>query len=152
MPIYHFIRERHAVVISVHVGATSDDEFLDAYEALYANPQFSHDYRQLIDLSSADSRPRSATALKRVSYLVMRTFKDDLEVPRFALVAPHDLSFGLSRMYEVFRDELPGEVLVTRNPLEATKWLDIPHEILTEVNVEAHNKAAPADAESPAAD
>lgn len=47
--------------------------------------------------------------------------------PKFAIVAPGDLAFALGRMYESFREILPGskkKVAVFRSREEAFAWLE----------------------------
>jgi len=43
---------------------------------------------------------------------------------RNAFVAPDDFSFGLARMYEVFRDQEGYEIRVFRGEQEAIAWLN----------------------------
>jgi hypothetical protein len=42
---------------------------------------------------------------------------------KIAIVASTDLSFGMSRMYEVFSGNLPQTIMVFRNLEEAEQWL-----------------------------
>jgi len=42
---------------------------------------------------------------------------------KVALVAPNDLSYGLLRMFEVYRGEEQHKIMVYRSKQEALKWL-----------------------------
>ena len=141
MPIYHSIREDHAIVISVDVGVTLDNEFIAAYKKLYDNPDFSTEYRKLVDLRIAESDSRSTSALRTIADLVKNQYVGVENAPRTAVVAPIDISFGLARMYAAFSDLVPGEILVVRDPKEAVKWLEVPFPVLKAAEKDAHNKA-----------
>jgi hypothetical protein len=138
MPIYYFIREDHSVILSIHIGVVSDEEFTASYNALYEDAQFSTEYRWLVDLSAAESGVRSVAAIQTMVTLVQKWYEGG-PIPRTAVIAPRDLSFGLARMYGALSDSVPDETLVFRDAQKATEWLGIPLAVLNEANQEARN-------------
>ena len=63
---------------------------------------------------------------------VQMTARHAKEIPmppgRVAIVAPKDITYGVFRMYEVFRNEEPVSLRVFRDENEAVEWLKHPSE------------------------
>jgi hypothetical protein len=76
----------------------------------------------LFDLGGADRLDVPTADVRRVA-------REDREYagthPPFsiAIVAPHDLEYGLSRMWQAFVDDTPIESTVARSRAEALDWL-----------------------------
>jgi hypothetical protein len=138
MPIYYFIREDHSVILSIHIGVVSDEELITSYSVIYKDARFSTKYRWLVDLSAAESRVRSITALHTMVTVSQEPY-EGVSTPRAAVIAPRDISFGLARMYEGLSRPVPKELRVFRDAQEAVEWLGIPLAVLNEANQEAHN-------------
>ncbi len=47
------------------------------------------------------------------------------EKSRRAIVADKDITFGMARMYEVFREDAPEEIKLFRDIAEARRWLGL---------------------------
>ena len=62
----------------------------------------------------------SQDQLKDIANLAKNLFSQPSKV---AMVASKDLSFGVSRIYEVFREDNRTEVKVFRNVEDARRWL-----------------------------
>ncbi len=125
MAVSYEIHESVGLVVSRHQGATEDDEMIVAYTALYADPAFDPAFSKLIDLREADSRSRSSQALRYLSEQTRSHYADTDAMSKVAIVAPDDLSFGLSRMYDSITDENAEDVAVFRTSAEACEWLEI---------------------------
>ena len=132
MPISYHIRPDLRLTISTHVGVVPDHEFLQSYEALYADDAFDLSFDRLVDLRQADSRARSADALRRIAAIVVDQYRDTQLRPKTAVLAPSSLSFGLSRMYEAFASAVPGEFVVFRATDAALAWLGVEPDVLPE--------------------
>lgn len=126
MPIEYRLNAAARRFECTHVGVVQDDEFMAKYQALYAEPAFDGSQDILVDLVQAESSPRGASALKMIADLGRRRHGGGQRVPRIAIVASADLSFGLARMYEGLAVEVPANVRVFRELSEATAWLDEP--------------------------
>ena len=107
MPITYQLKPDERLVILVHVGAVSDDEFLTFYKALYEDTRFDKSFNLLVDLRQTESSVRSMAALNEFADFVRRHFVNTTARPKVAVVAPEDISFGLARMYEIFSGAVP---------------------------------------------
>lgn len=131
MPITFQFRKDLKLVISTHIGLIPDNEFLLAYQQLFTDAGFNSSYKLLVDLRSTDSSPRSSDALKALAEWKMRIYEGRDQIPKIAVVAPDDLSYGLSRMYDMHSAALPGEYVVFKSSEKALSWLNVPPEVLT---------------------
>lgn len=128
MPIEYRIDAGAGRVDSTHTGVVSDEEFLDTYRRMYADPAFDGGFDVMVDLLRTESSPRGAQALKMIADLGRERHRPGGRVPRIAIVASADLSFGLARMYEGYAVEVPANIRVFRDRELALAWLSEPHE------------------------
>jgi len=126
MPIIHQIRTDLKLAISTHVGLIPDDEFLASYQDLLSMEAFKADFNQLIDLRQTESHKRSSEALQAIARLFAVRCHGMPVQRKTAIIAPSNLSFGLSRMYEVFASAFSGEFVVFRAADAALAWLALP--------------------------
>lgn len=133
MPIFYSIKKEQGIVVSKHEGNISDKELVDVYTALYQDPDFRKNYSKLVDLRSSKSTERSMGALKEVADMVKQYHSKRSERTKTAIVAPHDLYFGLARTYELISDESPEEVMVFRDVDKALEWLDVGPDVLKDI-------------------
>jgi hypothetical protein len=85
-------------------------------------------YQELMDMTAVEAIVVPSTERVRA----LATLAAAMDVPgtasRFAIVAPQDESFGLARMFEVFRESNPRskkEVAVFRTMAAALRWLGV---------------------------
>jgi hypothetical protein len=130
MPIIYRIKADAKLIITAHVGTVPDDEFLEAYRQLFADPMFSETFNLLVDLRRTTSAERSTTALRDLSIEVDHRYRDSSVAPKTAVIAPSDLSFGLGRMYQSFVAMVPGDVVIFRAVDTALAWLGAPPDVL----------------------
>jgi hypothetical protein len=133
VPITYHILKDARLIISVHKGEVSNQEFLASYNTYLDDPEFDLEYSRLVDLRDAASQLRSAEALREVISLIRSKYGDKTEGPKTAIVAQKDVSFGLARMFEGFSDRLPGEIRVYRDIHKALEWLDVPFDDAKEI-------------------
>jgi hypothetical protein len=136
MPIRHHIRRDLRLVVSIHYGAVSDQEFLDGYRTLFEDPEFDLGFNRLVDLRRTDSSSRSTSALRSFAAWVKQRYEGAQVAPKTAVVAPRDVSFGLARMYEAFTNLTPGEFVVFRSVDAALAWLGISDEMIAQVEAQ----------------
>ena len=120
---YRIDTARGLVFTDCH-GNISAADMDDIAQRLRNDPAFNPDYRQLVDL----------TAVSGISapFDAIRHFASDQRGDPFsgkshrAIVAPHDLTFGVARMYEALREDKDnGALRVFRSLPEALKWLEL---------------------------
>ena len=104
------------------VGQINDECMRYCHEQIYQDPQFVQGMNHLMDLSQADMNDVSSAGLRKLMHLSERYATQSF---RTAIVAPQDLSFGLSRLYQILSSDSPEEVMVFRSLLEANYWLGL---------------------------
>ncbi|UCF93005.1 MAG: hypothetical protein JSW39_02280 [Desulfobacterales bacterium] len=143
MPITYQLKPDERLVLLVHVGAVSDDEFLSFYKALYEDTQFDKSFNLLVDLRQTESAVRSAGALNEFADFMRGQFVDTTARSKVAVVAPEDISFGLARMYEVFSGDVPWEFAVFRAAEAASAWLGLSENLMNGLDQEAQAAVSP---------
>ena len=143
MPVTYHLKPDERLVILVHVGAVTDDEFLSFYKALYEDDRFDKSFNLLVDLRRTESAVRSAEALKEFADFMRRQLVGSTAGPKIAVVAPKDISFGLARMYEVFSDDVPWEFEVFRAADAAFAWLGLSENLMNDLDQDAQPEDSP---------
>lgn len=127
MSIEHRIDHAKRLVRTRAYGKLTDDEIL-AYQRELRSRDDIAGYNELFDLTDVEEFDTlSAGKLREIA--ASAADLDSPEQPaKCAIVAPHSLHFGISRMYEVFRQLHPGTTKVTRSfaaRQNALRWLKI---------------------------
>lgn len=130
---FHF-RPEENLVICVHKGDRPDDEFLAACKGMYEHDLYNISMNRLIDFRQALSGSRSASALEQMAAFVNTQFAKTDAHPKVAVIAPVDVSFGISRMYEVFTDTVPWDLVVFRAIDAALAWLGLPEDFMDDLD------------------
>jgi len=143
MPITYQLKPDERLVVLVHVGAVTDDEFLSFYKALFEDTRFDKSFNLLVDLRQTESSVRSAAALNQFADFVQRQYVSTTVQPKVAVVAPEDISFGLARMYEVFSGAVPWEFVVFRTADAALAWLGLSENLMDDFDQDAHPEDSP---------
>ncbi|MGD8761551.1 MAG: STAS/SEC14 domain-containing protein [Desulfobacteraceae bacterium] len=134
MPITYQLKPDERLVILVHVGTVTDDEFLSFYKTLYEDTRFDKSFNLLVDLRQAESSVRSTGALDEFADFMRRQFVASTARLKVAVVAPKDISFGLARMYKVFSDDMPWEFEVFRAVEAALAWLGLSASLMNDLD------------------
>jgi hypothetical protein len=130
MTIEFDARPENNLLILVHAGTTTDEEFQAFYRSLFESGSIDPSMNLLVDLREADSSPRSPEVLNQFAEFVEQTFSKSSTIPKVAVVAPKDLSFGLARMYQVFANSVPWNFVVFRAMDAALAWLRVPEDLM----------------------
>ena len=124
MPADYRIDRAKGVVFSRAWGPVSKQEMRDYGRRLRADPDFRPELKQLWDLTAITRTSLDYTELTALAQT--RTFAPD---SRRAILAPHDLAFGMARMLQAVREKA-GEtnIRVFRTWPEALRWLELGEE------------------------
>ena len=120
----------HNLAILVHTGRIPDNQFIAFYKSLYENENYDQSMNHLVDLREADSTPRSTEALCELAEFASVKSKGITTCPKIAVVAPENISFGLSRMYQAFTGLLFWDFVVFRAMDVALAWLGLPADLM----------------------
>lgn len=125
MPIAVQIDRERRLVVATVTGDVHDDELLEYQRGVWSDESLAG-YNEMFDLTHVGSvRDITSTGLSSVAQCAV-SMDAACERTKFAVVAPQDISFGLARMYEALRTEMPGSrraIAVFRSRDEAEAWL-----------------------------
>ena len=122
MPV-RLLRNQKGVVFSCH-GRVTAQEMAEAKTALMARPLtmkgcmygiVDHTGAECVDYSTADLQK-----LARLDHALAPYTRDGIAV---AIVAPRDLEYGLSRMWQAFVENNGWETMVFRSREKAEEWV-----------------------------
>lgn len=121
MPISYRVDTSLRLVFSRAWGVVTDGEMLSHSLALRADPRFEPDFKHWLDAGAV-------TDLQLTSEVVRRLAAQTPFGPgsRRAVVASADFVFGMSRMFQLLRDDTPGQLSVFRDPASAHAFLELP--------------------------
>jgi hypothetical protein len=143
MPITYRLRSDEKLVILVHRGIVTDEEFLSFYRTLYEENRFDNSLDLLVDLRQTESASRSAGALSEFAEFIRNHFSSTTAGPKVAVVAPKDISFGLARMYEAMSGDVPFEFAVFRTSGEALSWLGMSESLIDDLDEDPRSENSP---------
>ena len=108
---------------ATYSGSITDNELITAYQDLLTKPDYNPTANDIVDLRKVDRLDVSADALRNL--ISMYTPVDQLgHHTRLAIIAASEVTYGMSRMYEMLRgDEVPEEIHIFRNYDDAVLWL-----------------------------
>jgi hypothetical protein len=115
-------RVRHSVL----EGTIADDDLVDAYAAVLADPDFDPTLNDLVDARIVRRVDVTPAGVRRLADLVQQI--DRLALPtKIAVVAADDATYDTARMYEALRagQHAPAEHRVFRDMTEARRWLGL---------------------------
>lgn len=115
----HVARRR----IAVFHGTIHDADLFGAYGALLERPDYDYGADDLVDLRLVTHMDVTSNGLRRLMGMFAEV--DAKGVPtRCAIVAPEDAVYGVSRMWQLMReDQVSEELCVFRLMREAEGWL-----------------------------
>jgi hypothetical protein len=122
MPVDYRIDSERRIVFSTGTGAVTVQEILAYQQRLRQDPAFSADFNQLFDYRTVSAEQLRTTDIQGLA-------ETDVFSPgsRRAFVVSEDVTFGLARMFEMFRDS-NERIVVFRNINEARRWLGLDDE------------------------
>ena len=122
MPIEYRIDAARRLVTTSCSGEVGDEDLLGWARKLSRDPEVPTGGMSLVDFRGADGEGVTADGLDALGAI----FAASGPALKTAVVADSDLAFGMSRMYELKRQERPLPFHVFRDADEAMEWLDQP--------------------------
>lgn len=119
MPAQYIIDVEKRIVFSRGFGIVTDQDILGHASRLKRDPKFDPSFRQLIDASEITE---VAVTPDGIVLLSGETNPFPADAVR-AIFAPHDLVFGMARMFQLLHAE--KNMLVTRSLEEAERHLGV---------------------------
>ena len=95
-----------------------------AFDESLLHPDFKANMHVIWDLSVADVGEVSADQLMEIVEYIRSNIDERGADYKIVLVAPVDLSFGISRMFESYGNDLPVSIHIHRNIDEAFNWIE----------------------------
>jgi hypothetical protein len=106
-------------------GDVTDDELIRSSRSVTDAPGYRGGMKGIVDLRDVTDQVRvSAGGVRRLSEF-NRSFPEELNHARMAIVASEDLAYGLSRMLQAYSEGLGGDYAIFREMTEACAWLGI---------------------------
>ena len=121
MPVRYSIDPGLQLVRTVFSGELTDADLREHVRSLHADPAFNAKMRELVDLTGVTRATVTADGVATIAASLVHS-----PHARRALVASTDEVFGLSRMYQLYRDRIGAEELqVFRESVPALEWLGL---------------------------
>ena len=130
-PLTHTLHDDLNLLVCIWSGVITDAEMLDGYRRAYADRGWTPGFNEVTDLRRADLSAVTSDGLRGVQALVSESTTGFTGAFRTAVLAPTDLTFGLSRMYELMSADSPESVRVCRDVDEAAVWVGVPAKVLS---------------------
>ena len=127
MPAIHHIDKKNKLIITTWEGEPTTLDLSDSFKVyqrdIKSKPEF-FDYDELVDFSKNECFKLSSDGLRALSNLAT-SFDESVANSKLAIVVNTILSFGLARMYELYRSLGPKkkEIRVFKNKSSALTWL-----------------------------
>ena len=122
MPITFSVYPNQGYYIAKFVGIVTDREMLDDYKRFFSSDEWVPGLNELTDISAADVTQVTSNGVRDLANLIEGIFRQHNSSPKVAVYAPHDLPYGLSRMYSVEAERFELHE-VFRDLAEAKAWL-----------------------------
>ena len=123
MPVEIEVDSKAGVVVRRVIGKLSFDDVKESFKVLYEQPGFRVGMNAVWDIREGDAAQLTADGIKEiVNYVAQQTERRGSGY-RVAIVAPRDVDFGTSRMFQTYGHDLPFELKVCRKVEEAFRWI-----------------------------
>lgn len=122
MPIKITVYADEGYYLSRYIGTITDKEMQDVYSRFYTSAEWVPGMNELADISEADISEITSAGLEKLAKIVQEIFKQHHFHMKVAVYAPHDLGFGMARVYSVHAESFESHK-VFRNFDEAKAWL-----------------------------
>ena len=124
MPVEITVDSKAGVVVRRVIGKLSFDDVRDSFKSLYEHPGFCVSMSAVWDLREGDAAQLTGDGIKEiVNYVAQQTERRGSGY-RVAIVAPRDVDFGTSRMFQTYGQDLPFELKVCRKLEEVFRWIN----------------------------
>ena len=127
MPITYIIDHEHRLVRATGAGTLTDEDVFGYQREVWSRPDVAG-YDELIEMNAVERITVLGSARIRELANLSAAMDTSATSSKFAIVARDDLAYGLGRMYQTFRELVPGsakEVRVFRSLPAALAFLDV---------------------------
>jgi len=122
MPIRSIIEKENGLIRTTASGRVSGAELVDYYRRLRGHPDFKRTLNEIFDASQVEAVDMTADDVRRLSAVTEEYTSVGVPV-KVAIVAPGDLEFGMSRMYEMLQVQSINTLKVFRERAPAERWI-----------------------------
>jgi len=128
MTVSYTYDEKENFIYTKFAGVLTDDDLETQVKAIAADRRVRPGAREIVDLRAVESVEASTESLGYIIFM-NKEHRERFEGMRMAIVAPRELLFGLSKIFEVLSDveNSPSTIKVFRTISEAEKWLGVTH-------------------------
>jgi hypothetical protein len=112
------------IIFNTYSGVLTDEDLYTHQREMLADPSFSADFSQLSNYLDVTQVQVSTPAIH--SLAASRSFRPGV---RRAIVVSSELSYGLSRMFQMLHEESGENTEVFRDLSEARRWLGLRGEV-----------------------
>ena len=124
MPIEFKVFRKENYFISTWSGKVTDSEAIKIFKAFYTSPEWVPSMHELADLSQFDFSsisPEGLINMAKVNQMMLE--EHNVTNIKTAVYTPHDLQFGMARIYEAWSADSPETVQIFRELHAAEAWL-----------------------------
>lgn len=121
MPASVTVDVKKRIIYCSFEGKLNDSDFLAHREVLKSHPDFNREFSEILDFSDV-------TELRvTVGFINSWAKSSSLYSPgsKHAVVAPHDLTFGVARLYQMLAQDTRPNLAVVRSMAEARIFVGI---------------------------
>jgi hypothetical protein len=123
MPIRTMIDKGSNLIRTTASGRVTGRDLVDYYHRLRAHPDFRGSLNEIFDATQVDTIDLTADDVRRLSSVTEEFTRRGVPV-KVAIIAPGDLEFGMSRMYEMLQSQSINVLKVFRERAAAEAWID----------------------------
>ncbi len=111
------------VFICTASGNAQVEAFNDLLKALFTHDKWKPETPYLVDYSKLNARKLTVNSIKQIAFM-SSTQRALHKISKTAVVAPNDLEFGFSRMWQAFMSSQDNDCTkIFRNRQDALKWI-----------------------------
>lgn len=125
MPIETQIFPKNNLMIRTVSGVLTIQDVLSAIDNIQTDKNFIKDMHAIWDFSNANLSQGTVDEISKIIECLKINLNSRGSKYKIAIVAPEDLNYGLSRMFEAYGGELPLPIGIHRNIDDAYHWLEI---------------------------
>ena len=122
MPIQMIIERNTGLIRTTASGRVSGRDLVEYYHRLRTHPDFKSNLNEIFDATRVDAIDVTADDVRRLSSITEEFTKKGVPV-KVAIIAPGDLEFGMSRMYEMLQVQSINVLKVFRERPAAEDWI-----------------------------
>ena len=116
-----FTDDKQGIYVTLEGKVTLEDFKVGASEA-YSEENIHTQNYQIIDFTNCSSFDLSSSDMQEIAIIDKEASKVNPDI-KIAIIAPTDVAFGMSRVYEAYADETGFDIMVFRNSEDVEAWL-----------------------------